>query len=243
MMNHAPTQLALNTEDFLRSLDTELRHLGRSRESVTVIAVSKTRPVEVINTAIQAGLREFGENRMQEAQIKIPALTEHENLRWHMIGHLQSNKVRDAVGLFDMIQSVDRYALAQLIDRRATMLGHRQDILIQVNTTDEEQKSGCDPDEAGDLVIRIAELPGLRVMGLMTIGPLTEDEIAIARAFEKLHRLYDHLAECNLHGGRMRYCSMGMTNDWKIALAEGSNMLRIGRAIFGERDNPAPAAS
>ena len=137
--------------------------------------------------------------------------------------------------LFEVIQSIDSWHLADELNRRAEAIGKRQDVLIQVNTSGEEQKSGCDPWDVDELVGDVVALENLRILGLMTIGPLTDDEEEIAPAFQDLHSIFDRLKSTDLHGGEMRYCSMGMSDDWKIALAEGSNMLRIGRVIFGPR--------
>jgi pyridoxal phosphate enzyme (YggS family) len=224
-----------NVRRFTEALQTRLVHLGRPPDSVTVVAVSKTMTARTISAAARAGLNDFGENRIQEAQNKIRDVTHAQMLRWHFVGHLQTNKAKDAVALFDLIQSVDRLELAEILDQRARAIDKRQDILIQVNTTAEPQKSGCRPDQADHLIRRVAELPNLRVMGLMTIGPFTSDETAIARSFTTLRRTFERAVTIDLRGGSMRYCSMGMTDDWPIALAEGANMLRIGRAIFGER--------
>ena len=219
---------------FVDALYTEIERVGQ-RDPVVVVAVSKTFGAECVMAAAAAGLVEFGENRVQEAKEKIPKIRSEVRLRWHLIGHLQSNKTRDAITLFDLIHSVDGLEIARALDLRAAQIGKRQDVLIQVNTTAEPQKSGCDPGSVDDLAGAIAVLPNVRVMGLMTIGPLAVDPIPVARAFRSLRQAFDRLAAVDLHGGSMRFCSMGMTDDWRIALAEGSNMLRIGRAIFGER--------
>jgi hypothetical protein len=224
-----------NIRRFLDALHTELAHLGRTADSAAIVAVSKTFGPAYVDAAVAGGLAEFGENRIQEAKDKIPKVEAVSALRWHLIGRLQSNKTRDAVALFDLIHSVDHLELASALDRRAAQAAKRQDILVQVNTTGEFQKSGCAPDAVDDLVTDIAALPHLRIMGLMTIGPFVTEPAPIARAFRVLREAFDRLAATDLHGGAMRYCSMGMTDDWRVALAEGSNMLRIGRAIFGER--------
>lgn len=229
------TQIAENLQKFREDLNAEQARHGRSPESVTVVAVSKTKPPDVIMAAAAAGQVEFGENRVQEAQSKIPLVSAAQALRWHFIGHLQSNKAADAVALFDLIQSVDRHRLAQALNREAAKRGVRRDVLIQVNTTAESQKSGCDPEAVQELVGEVAACSRLRVMGLMTIGPFVDDRASIARAFRTLQRAFEECAGLDLRGGRMEHCSMGMTGDWPIALAEGANMLRIGRAIFGER--------
>lgn len=224
-----------NIRRFRDDLERECAHLGHRTDEITIVAVSKTLPSEAIGTAIECGLSHFGENKVQEAKDKVTLVTPTPKLTWHMIGHLQSNKAKDAVALFDLIQSVDSWHLADELNRRAAALGKRQDVLIQVNTSGEEQKSGCDPWDVDELVGDVVALENLRILGLMTIGPLTDDEEEIAPAFQELHSIFDRLQSTDLHGGEMRYCSMGMSDDWKIALAEGSNMLRIGRAIFGER--------
>jgi hypothetical protein len=228
--------IGANIRRFLDALHAELAHLGRGAGSVAIVAVSKTFGPEYVDAAVAGGLAEFGENRVQEAKDKIPRVRTVPALRWHLVGHLQSNKAKDAVALFDLIHSVDSLDLAQALDHRAALAGKRQDILVQVNTSAEPQKSGCDPGAADDLVSEIAALPHLRIMGLMTIGPFVPEPAPVARAFRVLRQAFDRLAATDLRGGAMRYCSMGMTDDWRVALAEGSNMLRIGRAIFGERE-------
>ncbi len=206
---------------------------GRDPEAIVLVAVSKTMPVQAIEEAIAAGQVDFGENRMQEAKTKIPGIASP--ARWHMVGHLQTNKARDAVELFDLIQSVDSVRLAEEIDRRAARFGKVQDILIQVNTTAEQQKSGCRAEDIDRLVKAIEKLPAVNLQGLMTIGPLTNDRKKIGTAFGLLKMEFDRLAENDQGRGWMKYLSMGMSGDYDIALAEGANMLRIGTAIFGRR--------
>ncbi|MBI5867442.1 MAG: YggS family pyridoxal phosphate-dependent enzyme [candidate division Zixibacteria bacterium] len=229
-----PGAIGENVRRFRGALHDELARLGRAPESVVVVAISKTFGPEFVDAAATVGFLDFGENRVQEAAGKIPQVRAA-GLRWHLIGHLQENKARDAVGLFDLIHSVDSLELARALDRRAGATGKRQDILLQVNTTAESQKSGCDPAGVEELAGRIAALPNLRIMGLMTIGPFVDDPAPIAVAFRSLRGWFDRLSSTDLHGGAMRYCSMGMSDDWRMALAEGANMLRIGRAVFGER--------
>jgi len=228
-------QIAANIRRFTGDLHDELARLGRSPDSVVIVAVAKTMPPEAVNAAANCGLNDFGENRIQEAKTKIPLVQTASRARWHLVGHLQTNKAKDAVALFDLIQSVDSSELAQALDYRAALFGKRKEILLQVNTTAEAQKSGCDPAALDDLIAGVVPLLHLRIMGLMTIGPFVADRAPIERACRLLRREFDRLAGIDLHGGEMRHCSMGMTDDWRIALAEGSTMLRIGRAIFGER--------
>ena len=233
---NAPTNIADNIHRFRDDLENECARLGKQSSEITIVAVSKTLPVEAIRVASECGLNNFGENRVQEAKEKLPLASITPAPIWHLIGHLQTNKTKDAVALFDIIQSIDSWHLADELNRRASAIGKRQDVLIQVNTSGEEQKSGCDPWDVDELISDVVALENLRIFGLMTIGPLTDDEEEIAPAFQELHSIFDRLKSADLHGGEMRHCSMGMSDDWKIALAEGANMLRIGRAIFGERN-------
>lgn len=227
--------IADNARRFRDDFERECARLGLNPDDITIVAVSKTFPAEAIIAAFTAGFTHFGENKVQEAKEKIPPINLSPRPTWHMIGHLQSNKAKDAVALFDLIQSVDSWHLADELNRRAATLGKRQDVLIQVNTSGEEQKSGCDPWDVDELVGDVAALESLRLLGVMTIGPLTDDEEDVGSNFQDLRSIFERLHNIDLRGGQMRYCSMGMTDDWTIALAEGSNMLRIGRAIFGER--------
>lgn len=227
--------IADNIRRFRDELDRELSRLGRTADSITVVAVSKTFPPATVVAAAGCGMTQFGENRVQEAAEKIPQVATASPIGWHLIGHLQSNKAKDAVALFDLIQSVDSWHLADEVNRRAAAAGKRQNVLVQINTSGEDQKSGCMPWDVDELVADVVAMKNLRLMGLMTIGPLTDDEDDIATAFHDLRGIFDRFKSAELQGGEMRYCSMGMTDDWKIALAEGANMLRIGRAIFGER--------
>lgn len=235
-MNDSQRQIRDNVARFLEQFHAECTRLSRNPDDITIVAVSKTFGAEVVSAAVDAGLHIFGENRVQEAKTKIPQVQAKESLQWHLIGHLQTNKAKDAVALFDFIHSVDQFELAETIDHRAELAGKTQDILLQVNTTAEQQKSGCDPDELDALAHRIVKLLHIRIQGLMTIGPFVDDPEPIRRAFRLLRESFDRLARTDLGQGGMRYCSMGMTDDWPIALAEGANLLRIGRAIFGERD-------
>jgi len=228
-------EIGSNISRFLDALHTEVAHLGKTADSVEIVAISKTFGPEYVDAAATGGLKEFGENRVQEAKEKISKIRTTSPLRWHLVGHLQANKARDAVALFDLIHSIDHVELALSLDRHAEQAGKRQDILIQVNTSGEAQKSGCQPGAVDELVGQVARLQHLRIMGLMTIGPFVADPTPIANSFRILREAFDRLAVTDLNGGAMRYCSMGMTDDWRIALAEGSNMLRIGRALFGER--------
>ncbi|MGD9141333.1 MAG: YggS family pyridoxal phosphate-dependent enzyme [bacterium] len=206
---------------------------GRSPDEVQLVGVTKRVPPDRIQEAVDAGLATIGENRVQEAKDKIPAVKG--DVSWHMIGHLQRNKVKTAVRMFDMIQSVDSLELAAEIDRRSADAGRRMDVLIEVKTAPEETKFGVEPGDAIDLISGISEFANIDVKGLMTIGTFTDDESEIRRCFRELRELGEKAGELGLAGVEMRVLSMGMSSDYRIAIEEGSNMVRIGTAIFGTR--------
>jgi len=197
---------------------------GRPREDVKLVAVSKTFPATDVEHVIAAGLTDVGENKVQEARDKKPAVAA--SIRWHLIGHLQSNKAKDAVRLFDVIQTVDSVELAEKIARAADSAGKRQEVLLQVNIGRESQKSGAAPEEAAELVRRISALPSVRLSGLMAIPPTGELD-DVRPHFRALRAMRDDLGLTEL--------SMGMTDDFEIAIEEGATIVRVGRAIFGSR--------
>ena len=205
---------------------------GRRLEDITLVAVSKTVPPARINEAIGAGIRIIGENKVQEAQQKFDKVDE---VNWHMVGHLQTNKVKYALKIFDLIQSVDTYHLAEEINKRAEKDGKKVPILIEVNTSGEESKYGCNPEEAEDLVLRVSQLPSVEVKGLMTIGLFSDNPALVRTCFVKLRRIFDSLSGQNIPNVKMEIISMGMSADFDLAIEEGSNMVRIGTAIFGPR--------
>jgi hypothetical protein len=216
------------------------RRAGRSPDEVAIVAVSKTFPATLVAEACRAGLTDIGENRVQEAAAKIPqveALGSHP--RWHLVGHLQTNKVKTALGLFDIIHSVDSLRLAEAISRQAeAQVVRREDlpasqagpapVLLEVNVGGEASKFGFTPGEAGRAVEQMVRLPGLAVQGLMTVAPLSDDPEEARPVFRELRRLRDALG--------LRHLSMGMTDDFEVAIEEGATMVRIGRAIFGPRE-------
>lgn len=205
---------------------------GRRPEDITIIAVSKTFPAHVVKEAYEAGLRTFGENRVQEALEKIPEIPT--DASWHLVGHLQTNKARSAAGRFALIHSVDSVHLARELDRQAARRGMRQGILLQVNMAGEETKSGFEPALVRDAAAEIAGLKNLEVRGLMTIGPLTTQPESVRWVFRELRQLSDKVQE-NLPGLPLGELSMGMTGDFETAIEEGATLIRVGRAIFGER--------
>lgn len=206
--------------------------VGRDPDQIKIVAVSKTFPASTIRDAIDAGLRLFGESRVQEARSKIEEL-KGEYL-FHLVGHLQSNKAKDAIQLFDVIHSIDKLSTAIKVDSEASKINKIQKILIQVNTTGERTKSGVRPDELIGLCRDIMELKNIEILGLMTIGPFTEDKENIRRSFRMLKDFLEEIASSL--GIKITELSMGMSSDYPIAIEEGATMLRIGSAIFGERD-------
>ncbi len=197
---------------------------GRARGDVKLVAVSKTFPATDVDHVIAAGIADVGENKVQEARDKKPSVAG--NARWHLIGHLQSNKAKDAVRLFDVIQSVASIELAEKIARAAESAGKQQEILLQVNIGRESQKSGAEPEGVAELVRRISGLPSLRLSGLMAIPPAGEPE-EVRPFFRALRAMRDDLGLSEL--------SMGMTDDFEVAIEEGATIVRVGRAIFGSR--------
>lgn len=206
---------------------------GRSADSVTLIAVTKTIPADTILDAIDAGVRHIGENRVQEARQKFGALPQ--GVVRHLIGHLQTNKSRHAAGLFDWIHSLDSLRLAESLGRRAAREGKSVRCLVQVNASREPTKHGLDPDELLPFLAEVGKVPGVEVRGLMTMAPHTDDEAAIRRAFTTLRSLFEAAQREGFPGVTMEHLSMGMSGDFEIAIEEGATMVRIGSAIFGPR--------
>jgi hypothetical protein len=203
-------------------IDAACENAGRKREEVTLVAVSKTFPAEAVTNAIAAGATHVGENKVQEARDKQPLV--QGTARWHLIGHLQSNKAKDAVRLFDVIETVDSAELAEKIGKAALAAGKRQEILLQVNVGREEQKSGADPKDVPALCRDVAAIDGISLRGLMAIPPFDQDPRPHFRVLRKLQQRTG-VAEL----------SMGMSEDFEIAIEEGSTIVRVGRAIFGAR--------
>lgn len=206
---------------------------GRQAHDVTLVAVSKSTPVEAVGEAVQAGVRVLGENRVQEAETKVGSVTGA--VEWHLVGHLQRNKVKSALRMFEMVHSVDSYRLAKEIGKRAVQAGMSARTLVQVNTSGAASQFGSGPDATVDLVGRISEVKGLGVEGLMTIGRFLPDPEAVRPCFVQLRQLSEKVAAARLPGVSMAHLSMGMTGDFEVAIEEGATMVRIGSAIFGSR--------
>jgi pyridoxal phosphate enzyme (YggS family) len=219
-------------------IGSSCQRAGRDRREVTLIGVSKTFPTELIAEGIDAGLRVLGENRVQEAATKIPALSElcaASGVVWHLIGHLQSNKVRRAVELFSMIHSVDSLKLAERIDAVCGETGRQLPILIEVNLGGEESKAGVKATETLALCEQIGKLPNLQLQGLMTVPPFAEAPEDTRPYFRELRALRDQAVSLGLVSPAFTHLSMGMSHDFEVAIEEGATMVRVGTAIFGSR--------
>lgn len=203
----------------------------RDADDIAVVAVSKRHSVQAIKIAVSSGVIEIGESRVQEAETKIRELGHI--ARYHLVGHLQTNKAKKAVELFDVIQSIDSFKLAEEINRLAQEAERTLEGLIQVNCSGEASKHGVSPEQTADLIRRASKLEGLKIAGLMTIGPLTDDEEAIRAAYATCRELYNEGQD--IVGDDFDILSMGMSDDFPLAIAEGSNMIRIGTGIFGPR--------
>lgn len=202
---------------------------------ITLIGVTKTYEPDVINAALGYGLKHIAENRVQEITRKYPDVKKA--CSWHLIGHLQTNKVKYIIDKVDLIHSLDSERLADEIDRRAKAIGKVQDVLIQVNVADETQKHGIRPDELPQLLAYVARLENIRVCGLMNIAPDTDDSSLLEWNFKTMKTLYDHLKTLEYVNLDPQFLSMGMSNDYDIALKSGANMLRIGTKLFGKRQS------
>ena len=207
---------------------------GRDPSEVTLIAVSKTKPIETLKEAYDAGTRVFGENKVQELDKKIDALPK--DISWHMIGHLQRNKVKYIAGRVSLIHSVDSYRLAEEINIQAKKRGIVIPVLIEVNVAEEDSKFGVSVEDTEELIRQVAELDGVKVMGLMTIAPYVVDSEENRWIFHKIKDLSIDIAAKNIDNVSMDILSMGMTGDYMVAIEEGATMVRVGTGIFGERD-------
>jgi hypothetical protein len=204
---------------------------GRS-DPVELVAVTKGHPPELMRAAVEAGLGQLGENRVAELEAKRPTLDA--DVEWHLIGHLQRNKARRALPLFDLIHSVDTVRLAEVLSAEGDRAQVNVPILLQVNASGEETKGGFGAAELMDAAGRIVSLPRLRVLGLMTMAPLTEDEGVLRKMFAQTRQLFE-MCGARVPGFEARHLSMGMSNDYEIAVEEGSTMVRLGTVLFGER--------
>lgn len=226
-----------NTSNTLKKMSHAAMRAGRNPEEIKLVAVTKTVSIEMIKNAADIGLRIFGENRVQEAQQKIESLkaffiNSHFSVQWHLIGHLQKNKAKFAVQLFDLIHSLDSIELAEEINKQAWKISKIQDVLVQVKLSDEETKHGISENSLPELVDHIKSLKNIKLLGLMTIPPFFKSPEAVRPYFRRLREIRDSL---NKNGLYLAELSMGMSNDFEVAIEEGATLVRIGTALFGER--------
>jgi pyridoxal phosphate enzyme (YggS family) len=200
---------------------------------IQLLAAAKTMDASKVMEAIDAGVKIIGENYIQEAEVKYNVIGNR--VKWHFIGHLQNNKVKKAVSIFDMIETVDSAEIASAINKRCIEIGKIMPVLIEINSGAEEQKSGVLPENAASVIKEISRFSGIKVMGLMTMGPLAGKSEESRPCFIKTREIFELVKSLDLPGVEMKYLSMGMTNSYKIAIEEGANIVRIGSKIFGQR--------
>ena len=223
-----------NLANVEKNIEQACKNAGRSRDEVTLIAVSKTKPVEMLQEIYDENIRDFGENKVQELCSKMEQLPS--DIRWHMIGHLQRNKVKYIVGKVELIHSVDTYRLAEEINIQAKKQNVIVPILVEVNIAHEESKFGISAEDAILLVEEISKLENIRIKGLMTIAPYVENPEDNRLYFRKIKQLSVDITNKNIDNVFMEILSMGMTGDYKVAIEEGATMVRVGTGIFGERN-------
>ena len=223
-----------NLQSVEENIKKACEEAGRKREEVTLIAVSKTKPVEMLQEIYDQDIRDFGENKVQEMCDKMEVLPK--DIKWHMIGHLQTNKIKYIIGKTELIHSVDSLHLAQEISKQAVKHNVQADILIEINIANEETKFGIDAGDTIQLVREIAELPNIHIKGLMTIAPFVENPEDNRLYFRRIHQLSVDITKENIDNVNMDVLSMGMTGDYMVAIEEGATMVRVGTGIFGERN-------
>ena len=217
-----------------QNIEDSCKKAGRSTKEVTLIAVSKTKPVEMLKEAYDAGARVFGENKVQEIMDKYDHMPS--DVKWHMIGHLQRNKVKYIIDKVAMIHSVDSLRLAQTIETEAAKKDLLMPVLIEVNVAEEDSKFGLKVEEVLPFIKEVSTYPHIQIKGLMTIAPFVSDPEENREVFRKLRKLSVDINEKNINNVNMSVLSMGMTNDYQVAVEEGATMIRVGTGIFGERD-------
>jgi hypothetical protein len=220
-----------NLETINKKIKEAALKVNRDPQEIKLVAVTKTATLEQIKEAINEGVKIIGENKVQEAKGKYQVLTTE--VKWHLIGHLQTNKVKYAVEIFDLIHSVDSIKLAKEIDKRSVQFKKTIDVLIEVNISGEETKYGYNPEKVEAFLKEISEFSAIRVRGLMTIAPISKNKEEVRPYFRRLRELSERIRDKNIKNIKMDYLSMGMTDDFEIAIEEGANIIRIGRGIFG----------
>lgn len=228
--------MSIISENLKRVQDRIARALDRGARQdgeVTLVAVSKSWPAKMVQEVVDSGVQVLGENRIQEAEGKVKSV--EGEISWHLIGHLQRNKVRVALSLFDLIHSVDSLRLVYEISKRAVQTGTQARILVEVNTTGEVSKFGVEPERTLELVGQISEVQGVRIEGLMTMGAFVPDPEGVRPSFVRLRELRDEIVAAKIPRVSMNHLSMGMTGDFEVAIEEGATLVRVGTAIFGAR--------
>lgn len=220
-----------NLETINKKIKKAALRVNRNFREIKLVAVTKTATIEQIKEAISTGVKIIGENKVQEAKEKYQILTA--DIEWHLVGHLQTNKVKYAIEIFDFIHSVDSIKLAKEIDKRSLKFGKITNVLVEVNISGEETKYGIKPEQVEPFLKEISEFSRIRVRGLMTIAPIVEDKEEVRPYFRKLRELSKEIKSKNIKNVKMDHLSMGMTDDFEVAIEEGANMVRIGRGIFG----------
>ncbi len=230
---HQITSIRKNIQNVKYRIASAAQRVGRNVGSIELVAISKTKPVSAILEAIDAGITDIGENRVQEAATKRSQV--NRSVKWHLVGHLQTNKVKQALQMFDLIHSVDSLRLLTEINRRSGQLDCQTDVLVEVNTSGEESKYGLQPNEVQRFMESALECTHVRIKGLMTIGKFLPDPEEVRPSFTLLRKIKETIDSQGYPDIQMKYLSMGMTNDFEVAIEEGADMVRIGSAIFGER--------
>lgn len=223
-----------NLETVREKIAAAAQRVGRDPAEIKLVAVTKTVDVPTIEEGIKAGITAIGENRVQEIRKKYPEI--QSPVEWHLIGHLQTNKVKYIIDKVDLIHSLDRYSLAQEISKRAQQAGTTMSVLVQVNVAEEETKFGLKVEETEEFIKEVTQLEGIKILGLMTMAPYVENPEEVRFVFKKLKELSEKIGNLNLPQVEMKYLSMGMSNDYEVAIEEGANIVRVGSAIFGARN-------
>ena len=231
MDSHQFISVRENVQSVQDRIASTLQRVGRESDSIKLIAISKTKPASLIVEAIDSGITDIGENRVQEAKAKRSQVDRP--VSWHLVGHLQTNKVKQALKIFDLVHSVDSIRLLAEIERQSRRLNRRTDALVEVNTSGEESKFGLQPNEVLSFMESAAEYAHVRIKGLMTVGEFMSDPEGVRPSFTLLRSFKERIASQGYPNVEMEYLSMGMTNDFEVAIEEGANIVRIGTAIFG----------
>ncbi len=223
-----------NIADILKNVEASANKVGKTLDDITVIAVTKTVDYKRANEAIEAGLNNLGENRVQEFMNKYEQM-DNSNINWHIIGHLQTNKVKYIINKVKLIHSLESLSLAEEINKRSKQNGVVTEVLIELNIGEEESKFGIKNNELIDFIKSVENLEYIKIVGLMTVAPYAENKEDVRWVFKEMKNLYDVVSNMSFKNVQMKYLSMGMTNDYDVAIEEGSNVIRIGTAIFGSR--------